>query len=124
MSELTPRQQKFIQCYRGSASRAALEAGYAHRQEGDRLMSNPVIVEAIRQRQELELQPLIMSRHEREVWLSNLILDESQSTKERLKALELLGRMNGDFIQRHEVRAVSVRDMPTAELLAMLGEGR
>ena len=125
--KLTPKQQLFVAAYRGNASEAARIAGYScPMQQGQRLlMRNVEIARAIQARQSVELQSLVMSRHEREIWLSELIRDENQPTKHRLRALEILGRMQGDFIQRHEVRAgvnVQCQGLSTARFLQMLGD--
>lgn len=46
----------------------------------------------------------IMDRVEREEFLSEVVRSEHAETKDRLKALELLGKMNGDYVERVEVK--------------------
>jgi phage terminase small subunit len=105
---LTHKQKKFVEAYAGeacgNATQAAILAGYSEKtayQTGWENLRKPEIQEALERLQESDT--LVVNRMERQRHLSAIIRDSEQYTKDRLKAIEILGKMQGDFIQRHEV---------------------
>lgn len=104
---LTPKQIAFIEAYEGNGTDAARKAGY----KGDdkvlatqaiRLLRNVEIKKAVQQRQEKRLNPLIATREQRQRFWTEVMRDDSKSMKDRLKASELLGKSNCDFVERIE----------------------
>lgn len=104
---LTPKQLKFIEVYSGNGTEAARLAGYS----GDDnvlgvtahdLLKNPKIVEAIKARQNKAVRPLIASREQRQEFWTETMRDVAAEMRDRLKASELLGKSEADFIDRHE----------------------
>lgn len=106
MGELTIRQRAFVQAYTGNAAEAARQAGYSERTcraIGQRLLTQVDIKQALREREQERLNPLIASREQRQEFWTRTMLDENQEMQHRLKAAELLGRSEGDFTERLQV---------------------
>lgn len=106
--KFTAKQLKFIEAYKGNGMEAAREAGYSGDNGdlavvGTRLLKNPNICKAIKERQAKEVKPLIASRHDRQKFLTDVFQDTKNSMKDRLKAVELLSKTEGDFIENRKV---------------------
>jgi len=102
---LTLKQQDFIEFYAGNATEAARAAGYKNpRRAGNRLLTNVDIQNAVQARHEQDPKRTqkIANREERQTYWSKIMRDEKQSMKDRLRASELLGKSEGDFITRLE----------------------
>lgn len=103
--KLTVKQQRFVDCYAGNGVEAARKAGYRgnantlHTVAAEN-MRKPTILAAIQVRQEVERHPLIMDRQARQIMWSGIARDESKDISSRLRASELLGRSEGDFLER------------------------
>jgi phage terminase small subunit len=102
---LTAKQQKFVDAFTGNATDAARKAGYAGNdatlaQVGYENLRKPEVREAIRARSKTELQALVASRIERQEFWTRLMLSESASNADRLRASELLGRSEADFTEK------------------------
>lgn len=100
---LSAMQKKFIAAYEGNATEAAKAAGYKERSAynaGARLMKNDEVLKAIEQKQAAANNEAVASFQERQEFLTQIMRDEDEMTKHRLKAVELLGKMCGDFSER------------------------
>ena len=101
---LTARQRRFVEAYDGNASEAARQAGYSPKwadKFGPNLIGkNREIAAAIREREEKRVNSLILSREERQIFWSNVVRDPDEDMKNRLKASELLGRSEADFLEK------------------------
>ena len=98
---LTEKQLKFIAAFNGNAMEAAEIAGYSNpMQAGGRLMKHADICRSIKERQIQEAQPLIASRQDRQKFWTETMYDEDLEFPHRLKASELLGKSEGDFLDR------------------------
>ena len=101
--QLSTKQQRFVDFYDGNATQAAEKAGYSHPgSQGQRLLKNVAIKKAIRKRQDIEAEPNIKSRRDRQVFWSKMI-DTAEKDSDKLKASELLGRSEADFTDKQEV---------------------
>jgi phage terminase small subunit len=114
MSEikLTEKQRRFVDAYMGEAkgngTEAARVAGYrgsdstlgavAHEN-----LKKPKIAAAIQER--VDADPMIATREDRQRFWTDTMKDTGEDMKHRLKASELLGKSQADFIDRHEVTA-------------------
>lgn len=106
--KLTAKQLKFVECYKGNAQEAAKEAGYGKTMKssadsGSRLLKNPEVCRLIQERHEKAIRPLIATRQDREKFLTDVMNDTKSSMKDRLKALELLSKMSGDYTNKIEL---------------------
>jgi len=123
--QLTIKQQIFVDTYQGNATGAAREAGYKSPEvEGHRLLRNAKIAKALAKRtetpQEADRKRHILTREERQQFWSDVTTgnivesyvdhdgnDASRpaALRERIKASELLGKSQADFIERKVVTA-------------------
>lgn len=103
--DLTEKQRKYVEAYAGNGVAAAIAAGYSPR-SADKisrdLLRIPTIAAAIRDRERENIRPLIASRVERQEFWSNTMRDANEDARNRLKASELLGKSEGDFLDRIE----------------------
>lgn len=121
------KRERFVEAFtgvaEGNAKKAAELAGYKDADKiGARLMREPWVQQAIeRVRKEAEKAvPGIMTREERFAWWSTIIRGDpiqqmilgvevmaTPPMAARLKASELLGKAQGDFVERHEHKHVA-----------------
>lgn len=104
--KLTTKQRRFVEAYDGNATQAAIAAGYSQkiaRQMGQVNMTKRVILAEIKARETVRCTPLIASRAERQQFWSSVMRDKDQQMRDRLKAAELLGKSEADFVERQEI---------------------
>jgi phage terminase small subunit len=108
MKGLTPKQQAFVEYYAacGNATEAARLAGYAkpHPQGAENLLK-PTVKAAVTLLMQKQSNSRIATAQERQqFWTAVLrgIEGYEAEMKDRLKASELLGRCQGDFLDRVE----------------------
>lgn len=121
--KLTSRQKAFSHEYArtGNAERAAIEAGYSEKYA--RARSHEIVGKCRHLIDELnaEIASLkIADATERQEFWTALMRDEGQDMKDRLKASEILGKAQGDFIQKVEVHAPSHDDDYSRQLMSVL----
>ena len=100
---LTAKQQRFVSAYDGNATRAAIEAGYSERWAAsniDKLLKNTEIQAAIQNREKERNSAAIATREERQRFWTAILRDPETELRDRLRASELLGRSEGDFLER------------------------
>jgi phage terminase small subunit len=103
---LTEKQRKFCEAFAangGNALQAAKAAGYAVpiQQSGEN-MKKPEIQAALEQLRKSTTNDAIATREERQRTWTAFMRDKLLSPVERMKASELLGKAQGDFIERVE----------------------
>jgi phage terminase small subunit len=105
---MTPKQKAFadeyIKC--GNATKAARQAGYSEKTAeviGHENLRKPKILAEIKARETIRSTPLIASRAERQQFWSSVMRDKNQQMRDRLKAAELLGKSEADFVERQEI---------------------
>jgi len=138
MNKLSKAHRLFVEAYDGDLPSAMRIAGYSGADnyltyKGNGLMNEPLIVEAIRERSRYinALKTTIASREERQKLWSDIMRNEDRYQKEevdsnnvpikmspniplptRLKASELLGKSEADFIDKIDITAqVTVTDL-------------
>jgi len=107
---LTEKQARFVIEYLSclNATEAARRAGYSQRTAysiGQENLKKPEIQTAIQQAMTERNTRLIADREQRQAFWTATMFDEDKDMKHRLKASELLGKSEGDFIERNEVNA-------------------
>lgn len=105
--KLNARQKTFVETYDGNATEAALKAGYSKktaRAMGARLLTKVYIAEAIQGREKRESRKRIATRQRRQEFWTEVMEAEAEEVemRDRLKASELLGKSEGDFLERHD----------------------
>jgi len=108
LDTLTEKQRRFVEEYMtdGNATQAAIRAGYAEsgaRQEGHRLLTNADVRQAIRRR--IAQDGRIATREERQLFFTQTMHDPDVDRSARLRAAELLGKTQGDFVEQVEARS-------------------
>lgn len=121
---LSEKQRRFVEEYlsraKGNGTQAARLSGYSGNDRtltaiaGENLRK-PCIIKAIEER--VKSDPRIADRKRRQLWWSSIMAGELEDfdSKDRLRASELLGKTQGDFIQRVEVENSSDRERQEAE---------
>lgn len=121
--KLSEKQRRFVEFYMGEAKGNATEAcrlaGYKGTDNTLGVMAaenleKPKIKEAIRERQ--ENSPEVMKRKEIQMWLSQAVRDEEMLMSHRLKAVEILARSQGMFLEQ------PADSLPRPELVKKLAE--
>ena len=105
MKKLTPLQQAFVDVYAGNATEAAIKAGYSAKTARDMGCQNlalPQIRAALAAREDVESRVRIADRQTRQQFWTETMRNEGAELRDRLRASELLGRSEGDFLDRVE----------------------
>lgn len=112
MANLTIKQKKFCDLYMksGNATQSYMSAGYATKGDGARveaskLLTKPNIKEYIAKKQAKIENKRIMSIQEAQEFLTNIANTDKERTNDKLKAVELLVKMQGGFLDRLNVNA-------------------
>jgi len=104
--KLTAKQQRFVDAYDGNATQAAIAAGYSEKTAafiGAENLKKPKILAEIKTRETVRRTPMIASREERQALWTKIMRDKGEKTQDRLRASELLGKSEADFIERQEI---------------------
>lgn len=100
---LSQKQQRFVDYYEGNYTEAARKAGYSTPdRRGYELMQMPKVQKAIKQRETKERRPHIADRKRRQEFWTQVMEDENEDMKNRLKASENLAKSEADFVERRE----------------------
>lgn len=111
MAEMTAKQKMFVAAYSGNATEAARAAGYSSKtaySQGQRLLKNAEVAEAIREREGARTGALVATREARQEFWTAVMMNEELPMKERLRASELLGRSEGDFLEKSAVQVEAI----------------
>ena len=118
---MTHRQELFIQEYikTGNATSSAIKAGYSKRTArsiGQRLLKNVDIKNYIDELSQKIACNSIMTAKEHQEFLTSLILNNDVKVSDKLKAVDLLNKMTGEYIQKVEVNGNVKTDDPFKNL--------
>ena len=105
---MTYKQELFIQEYikTGNATSSAIKAGYSRktaRAIGQRLLTFVDIKKRIDELSQKIACNNIMTAKERQEYLTKLINSDDVKVSDKLKALDILNKMTGEYIQKVEV---------------------
>lgn len=101
MKPLSERQLRFVELWTGVATETAALAGYSNaREAGSRCIRNKEICRLIKEKRAAEIKPEILSRLDRQKFWSDGVKNQGLDYKDRLKASELLGKSEGDFLEK------------------------
>ena len=106
--KLNARQKSFCEYYvaSGNATDAAIKARYKEKYAGvnsDKLLKNTNIQKYIEELQEKTKSSRIMTAIERREFLTTMIKNGAVKDTDRLKALDILNKMDGEYTQKVEV---------------------
>ena len=102
---MTDKQAKFIAEYSKdfNATQAAIRAGYSAKTAysiGQRLLKNVEVQQAMNEHRNQD----IADRESRQKFWTDVMKDSNEAMKDRLKASELLGKSECDFVERQEIK--------------------
>jgi len=104
---LTEKQRRFCEAYSGNggnALQAAAAAGYKKpHPQGVENLQKPTVQRALESLRLTITSTAIATRQERQELWSSMIRDTALTPTERMRASELLGKSQGDFIDRQEL---------------------
>ena len=118
---MTHRQELFIQEYikTCNATHSAITAGYSEKTAysiGQRLLKNVEVEKTIDKLSKNIAINNIMTAKERQEFLTSLILNNDVKVSDKLKAVDLLNKMTGEYIQKVEVNGNVKTDDPFKNL--------
>lgn len=105
---MSPRMRKFAEEYIhcGNATEAAIRAGYAQKhanKQGSACLANPKVQELLqRMSAAARLETIATALERQEFWTRIMRNDIDASLSERMRASELLGKVQGDFLEKRE----------------------
>ena len=100
---LTAKQQRFVSAYNGNATEAMIAAGYSKKSAAsnvDKILKNTEIQAAIQNREKERNSAAIATREERQAFWTAIMRDDEVDLRDRLRASELLGKSEGDFLEK------------------------
>ena len=108
--KLNARQKAFCEFYvaSGNATDAAIKAGYKEKNArfiGSENLTKANIKKYIEELQEKAKGNRIMTAIERREFLTSMIKDGAVKDTDRLKALDILNKMDGEYTQKVEVNS-------------------
>ena len=115
---LTLKKKAFAEHFAasGNATDAAKRAGYSEKNAdkiGSQQLSDPKVTEYIAYLTQPACDARIMDIVERQVILSRIARDDEEQTKDRLKAIDQLSKVQGDYVERHQIEnltTISIRE--------------
>lgn len=108
--KLTPKEAAFVRAYAGEAAgngaKAAVLAGYAKNSAhvtGSRLLRKANIATALAKVVDAQTQSAVADAAERRELLTGMARSKDEHPVARLKAVDILNKMDGLYVQKHEV---------------------
>ena len=110
-SMLTAKQEQFVQnIIQGMNQADAYRSAYDTSKMTDnsvyvnasKLMDNAKVALRLKELRNELAKPAIMSAQERLEWLTQLIKSDNESTSDKLKAADIMNKMQGEYIQKVE----------------------
>lgn len=105
---MNERQKKFAEYYAqsGNAAESARSAGYSEKyaaQNAGKLLKNTNISEYIKKLSKEIKDERILTVKDRQVILSELAKDDLNEPSDRIKAIDVLNKMSGEYLQKVDV---------------------
>lgn len=126
---LTTREAAWVEAYTGNGVEACRIAGYRGNDnvlavQASKLLRKPNVAAALAKRQAQRSAARIATRVERQEFWTDVLKDSVVDMHNRLKASELLGRSEADFVEKHQVTGANGNPLfgVTPERLAQLAE--
>ncbi len=108
---LTAKQEQFVQnIIQGMSQADAYRSAYNTKRMSDnsvyvnasKLVADAKVALRLSELRNELAKPSIMSAQERLEWLTQLILSEEESTTDKLKAADIMNKMQGEYVQKVE----------------------
>lgn len=106
---LTAKQEKFVQnIIQGMSQADAYRSAYSCKNMTDnsiyvnasKLVADAKVAQRLKELREQLAKPSIMSAQERLEWLTQRIDDEKVDINAKLKAIDIMNKMQGEYVQR------------------------
>lgn len=106
---LTDKQEQFVQnILQGMTQAEAYRSAYPNNKMSDktvweaasRLMANSKVVARLSELRDKLANEKIMSAQKRMEWLTELIKNDDASNMDKLRALDILNKMDGEYVQK------------------------
>ena len=126
--KLNARQKKFAEYYAqsGNAAESAKMAGYSEKfaaQNADKLLKNTNISEYIKQLSDKLKDERIISAKDRQVILSDIAKSDEELTPDRIRAIDTLNKMTGEYLNKVEVSGtLKAEQSKLDDLIKQMGE--
>ena len=113
---LTPKQEKFVQSLiQGMSQADAYRSAYATKNMSDktiheaasRLVADSKVSARLAELRQQTTKETIMSAQKRLEWLTGLIEDKDVSIGDKLRAADIMNKMQGEYIQKVEAEVVN-----------------
>ena len=108
---LTPKQEQFVQnIIQGMTQADAYRSAYSCKNMTDnsiyvnasKLVADAKVAQRLKELREQLAKPSIMSAQERLEWLTELIKSDEESTSDKLRAADIMNKMQGEYVQKVE----------------------
>ena len=108
---LTAKQEKFVHnLVKGMTQIEAYKDAYSAKNMSDNaisreaslLLKNPKIAQRFKELGSKTESKTIMNAQERLEWLTDIIKSEEESTNDKLRAVDIMNKMQGEYIQKIE----------------------
>jgi phage terminase small subunit len=122
---LTTKQRVFCELYAangGNGTKAAIGAGYSEetaQQMASENLSKPLIIEYLKSLTNAQDDERIATAIDRQRFWTSVMLDKNEKMDYRIKTSEILGKAQGDFINRIE-SVVTLENLSDEELDAKI----
>jgi phage terminase small subunit len=113
---LTPKQELFaVKVAEGMNYSDAYRSAYNTKKMTDKsiwekaseLANSVKVAERLKQLRDMNAKASIMSAKDRKMWLTSVINDRDADINARLRAADLLNRMEGEYVQKVEANVVN-----------------
>ena len=108
---LTANQEQFAQnIIQGMSQADAYRAAYPNQRMSDKtvwetsskLANNPKVITRLEELRNALANPAIMTAQERLKWLTGVINSGEESTGDKLRAIDIMNKMQGEYVQKVE----------------------
>lgn len=108
---LTAKQEQFVQnIIQGMSQAEAYRSAYSCKNMSDnavyvnasKLVADTKVALRLKELREQLAKPAIMSAQKRLEWLTRVIQNEGESTGDKLKAVDIMNKMQGEYVQKIE----------------------
>lgn len=137
MAELNnPRHEQFAQCIaQGMSQRKAYHVAFPKSQDwkdetvdskASVLAKNDKVLERLKELADKSTSEAVMTATQRKEWLSQVIRSGAEKTMDKLKAVDILNKMDGTYIEKVEVNGQvnnPMAGLTTEELKKLVYDG-
>ena len=108
---LTAKQEQFVHnLVKGMTQIEAYKDAYSAKNMSDNaisreaslLLKNPKIAQRFKELGSKTESKTIMSAQERLEWLTNLVMNDEETTNDKLRAIDIMNKMQGEYVQKVE----------------------